>query len=700
MTFFNPSVLFGLIAATIPLILHLLNLRKLKKIEFSSLKFLKELQKTKIKKLKLKRLLLLILRTLAIIFIVIAFARPAIQSHLPLLGNYSNSGSIILLDNSPSMNVSDEYGNRFNQAKNTARSIISTFAEGDESAVIPMADNYFEGERILSRNSEFIQKELDKITVSSSTANLEKSLRTATDLLQKSHNFTKDIYIISDFQNNIYDRELNDSAKYAKDVSNYFLFPVGSNSKSNIQNVSIDSVKLMSGIFQKDKPAEVDVTVTNHSKDGVKALVVSMYFNNAKVSQKSVDLQPNETKSILISAVPQSAGINSGKIEIESDALDEDNTAYFGFIMPDIPTVALISNQSKFLKLALNTRIYDKNLVNLSEYSLNSLSSLDMSRFDIVFVSGGPLRIEDYSRLKQYLAQGGSVVLFADNSTPRDIYNRGLSELGLGTGSEKLFSADQPAQFTLLDKDHPIFKSVFKEAGSNKDIVESPKIKKALAASGGIQIIQISGGAFMNEAKVGEGKVIYIAVPPDNEWSNFPFTGIFPTIIHRAVSYMSSKQGLGKEVLAGSSVTLNIPKKYASYSNFKLIDPNNNETFIRVTPAGSGNILPIDNLRMKGNYKIMTVNNEPVAIVSVNTKASESDIKQYDKSLTENYLKTVSNKKINIQHIDKISDLRSKLSAARVGTELWKIFVVLALLCLIAELFVAKSTKLEADEIE
>ena len=47
MTFLNPAVLLGLLAASIPIIIHLLNLRKLKKIDFSTLQFLKELQKNK-----------------------------------------------------------------------------------------------------------------------------------------------------------------------------------------------------------------------------------------------------------------------------------------------------------------------------------------------------------------------------------------------------------------------------------------------------------------------------------------------------------------------------------------------------------------------------------------------------------------------------------------------------------------------------
>ncbi|MCW8803913.1 MAG: BatA domain-containing protein, partial [Ignavibacteriaceae bacterium] len=78
MTFLNPAVLFGLLAASIPIIIHLLNLRKLKIIEFSTLQFLKELQKNKIRKIKLKQWLLLALRVLIILCIVTAFARPTL----------------------------------------------------------------------------------------------------------------------------------------------------------------------------------------------------------------------------------------------------------------------------------------------------------------------------------------------------------------------------------------------------------------------------------------------------------------------------------------------------------------------------------------------------------------------------------------------------------------------------------------------
>ncbi|MBR9976556.1 MAG: BatA domain-containing protein, partial [Bacteroidetes bacterium] len=101
MTFLNPLYLIALVAAAIPIILHLLNLRKTRVIEFSTLTFLKELQRSKIRKLKIRQWLLLALRTLIIVFLVLAFTRPALRSGFGFLpGTTAKSSVVIVLDNS------------------------------------------------------------------------------------------------------------------------------------------------------------------------------------------------------------------------------------------------------------------------------------------------------------------------------------------------------------------------------------------------------------------------------------------------------------------------------------------------------------------------------------------------------------------------------------------------------------------------
>ena len=142
MTFLNPAILFGLVAASIPVIIHFLNLKKLKKIEFSTLNFLKELQKNKIRKIKFKQWLLLALRVMIIIFIVAAFARPTLEG-VSIGGTTSaaKTTAVFILDDTFSMSVVDQDGSYFNQAKQTIKNLLSNFEEGDECGLILISGN-------------------------------------------------------------------------------------------------------------------------------------------------------------------------------------------------------------------------------------------------------------------------------------------------------------------------------------------------------------------------------------------------------------------------------------------------------------------------------------------------------------------------------------------------------------------------------
>ncbi len=178
MTFLNPLVLLGLFASSIPLLLHLFNLRKSKPIEFSTLRFLKELKKTSIRKLKIKRIILLILRTLLITFIVLAFARPTIQSSLPVLGTHAKTSAVIIIDNSASMNVSDGRGNRFVQAKNIASSIINALKEGDEIAIISSSSFSDNSSRAaLTSNFALARQDIEKLQQTAGRFDLTKAMK-------------------------------------------------------------------------------------------------------------------------------------------------------------------------------------------------------------------------------------------------------------------------------------------------------------------------------------------------------------------------------------------------------------------------------------------------------------------------------------------------------------------------------------------
>ncbi len=108
--------------------------------------------------------------------------------------------------------------------------------------------------------------------------------------------------------------------------------------------------------------------------------------------------------------------------------------------------------------------------------------------------------------------------------------------------------------------------------------------------------------------------------------------------------------------------------------------------------------MTLNNLYEPGCYKIYTPENEPVAIAAVNINKSESDFNALAQSDIEKYIEKTAGKNTNIKFLDNTSKIKDEVIRARVGTELWHLFAVLALLCLLAEMYVAKNSKNEVVE--
>ncbi len=80
MTLINSTLLFGLVLASVPVILHMVMRAKPKRIEFPALRLLKTRQPSNARRMQLRHLLLLILRSLLIAVIVLAIARPSLPA--------------------------------------------------------------------------------------------------------------------------------------------------------------------------------------------------------------------------------------------------------------------------------------------------------------------------------------------------------------------------------------------------------------------------------------------------------------------------------------------------------------------------------------------------------------------------------------------------------------------------------------------
>ncbi len=94
-----PWALVGLLAAALPVLLHLVQRREPPEVAFPAVRYLEDATRDHRRRLKLRNLLLLVVRTLLVIMLVLAAAGPTARSGI---GDHQPSALVLVVDNSAS----------------------------------------------------------------------------------------------------------------------------------------------------------------------------------------------------------------------------------------------------------------------------------------------------------------------------------------------------------------------------------------------------------------------------------------------------------------------------------------------------------------------------------------------------------------------------------------------------------------------
>ena len=376
MAFLNPLILFGLLAAGIPLIIHLWNRRQAVTIDFSSLMFLVTAHRQNVKRLQLKQLLILLLRMLIIALIALALARPFLTLGLPLAAVRAKTDVVIVLDNSFSMAYQDVDGVWFGKAKKKANEILSSLRHGDSASVILMSDIPKPIYRELTPDINSVIASLNDIQVSNRSTNVQSSIEMAHKILLMSNQTNKELYIISDFTKNGWE---NWGQIPNISGSRILLITVSSN---NSHNTNIEEISPSHQLIGVDLPLYLNIKTNNHSDTPLTQTTLSMYTDKRKQIEQSFSAHPNELITKSISHNFPTPGFHIGSFELTSDRLNIDNKRYFVFkVLGDI-RVLCVSDNNEFIILSLNPLFNSPESVGQSKNSMIQPIACYISEFD------------------------------------------------------------------------------------------------------------------------------------------------------------------------------------------------------------------------------------------------------------------------------------------------------------------------------
>jgi hypothetical protein len=688
MQFLYPSVLWGLLAMAVPVIIHLFNFRRAKKVFFTNVKFLKAVETETSSFRKLKQWLIMAARMAFVAALVCAFAQPILPAKNTVNDVSRPTVNSIYIDNSLSMQNTMENQRYLDLAVIKIDELLTLFKQ---SPTVQLLTNDFTADDQVVTNAARIKDRLTTLQFSTNARPLSDVSRRQSSLVEK-HNANAIIqrFLFSDFQKstagNLKDIKLDSTEKL-------FLVPVRGEAT---QNVFVDSVWLASPFIREMQNNIVYAQLRNAGDKTVEKLPIQLYIDDAQSSTASVDIAPNGSAIASFNFTVRDRGVHRGKITFDDQPITFDND-YF-FVINASPTVNVLhlyqerSSANYIEKLYNNDSLFNYRSNNALNADVGLIKSTDLLILESVERIEGSLK----SSVEDFLRAGGNVV-FIPSSNPNEVsYQSFLS--GVGVQGFSLLKSPVQEQSRLpiseLDKSNPFFDDVF-ERTTLRATVEVPSMQPVLTWSATPLLSFRNQRVFMSQNSVGAGTFYLLASPLDSKYGNFAEHSFYvPTFVK--VAARSTKPEPSAYSFSQRLIRLNTPN-VPKNAVFKLkngtteiipLQRIQNNTLIMELPKSAE--LP-DNQQLESGYYELTLDGKTERLIALNHENSESEMAFYSpeelrKAFAGNPNVTVFDNLLDGDFVQSFAD-------NNLGKSLWKYFIYAALAFLLIEILLVRFLK-------
>ena len=261
--------------------------------------------------------------------------------------------------------------------------------------------------------------------------------------------------------------------------------------------------------------------------------------------------------------------------------------------------------------------------------------------------------------------------------------------MGLDLGPVREADPDQPWSVTSLNNAHPLYRGVFKTA-TTSGTVESGPISRQRSAAGGAEIVSTNAGALISEGALGAGRVIYLGLGVDGTWGPFMGSELFAVTVVRASLYTAQPRDHGADVAIGEPISVPVPGRFAGTPSFVVQDPTGVSSSLAPVRLPTTTLLSLPAQRQAGVIRVATQDSAAVMTVAVNPPVLESMLTYYDDDAWRDGVSEIVSDPDRVVVTQAGRTMEDAVRSARVGSELWPLFVVLAVFCAIAESLVSR----------
>ena len=672
MRFIVPEFLFALGLIAVPVIVHLFNFRRFKKVYFSNISLLKKVELQTTGSRQVKRYALLVCRSLAVIFLVLAFARPYIADN----GSDSDINAeyvSVYVDNSYSMEAISREGSLLEEAKSKAKDIVSMYGPNTR---IQLVTNDFEGIHQRLMTKEEFQDAVDTIRISPRSRNFRQVLDRQNMLFSGKAAQSKVTYFLSDFQ-----RNLRDGQRISADTSNrYSLVKLRA---EGLTNISIDSLWFLSPLHKPGESEQLVVSLSNNSDNMAEQVSVRLQVAGQQKALSTVDIEGRRQVMDTLTFNSQESGWQEASVEIVDNPFNFDDKYFFTY--PVRESLPLLILDKKEANLYINAVYQSEPFFEVEHADVGSVNYSGLDAYPMIVLAGLSSISEGLSQqLSEYVRKGGTLFLFPPQEGDLSDLTSLNSRLGI---DQPLGRINEAVRADYMDTRHPIFGDVFQSLPRNMNLPSAKsyvRYSNLIRSSRRVLLKFENEDFFLAHYTVGAGQVFLSAVAAEEGSSNLVRHPLFVPIMYQ--SAFSSLRDQPLYYTLGREELINIQNSDSGTREGLRLRAGDREIIPDIRQTESGIRLFISDEAMKPGIYDLIRGSHLISKVAFNTNPSESDLSYLDDDMLEEVFPKGA---FNLYDTGD-NTLASEIKAANYGVQLWKLCLILSLICLAAEILLLR----------
>ncbi|HZW30182.1 MAG TPA: BatA domain-containing protein [Isosphaeraceae bacterium] len=633
--FANAPLLYGLAAAAVPIIIHLLNRRKFREVTWAAMRFLLAAIRKNQRRIRIEQWILLAVRTLVILLVVAAMAKPFLESFGMVIAG-RRVHRVLVLDASLSMGYTSAGTSRFEQAKALAAQLVKASRRGDAISVILMG----QPPRVVigdpSPNLREVEKEVGELAMTHGGTDLTATFAAVDRVLEASTIGQKEVVFLTDLQAASWRPPAEAAAALKRVLARIearqprsVLIDLG---RPGGENRAVTDLHLDAPVVTVGTPVWVRGVVRNFSAtraEGVRArLTVDGRLGPESPEE---DLPPGGELPVAFRHQFSSPGESVLEVSIPEDPLKLDDRRRLVVPVRESLNVLLVDGhfqsepykaETDYLAQALSPTEAEgspgqPSPLRVEVISESQLPRRELTPYDVVVLCNvAQFSPAEVSALEDYLKQGGGVVIFGGDQVLPETYNRllyddgkGLLPASLGPTVGDAAKKESAFGFDPIGYRHPLVAEYQGEANAviigltRAHTYQYHKLMIPKGSKASVALAFETGDPAIIEAPRHRGTVVLVATSADTGWTTWPVHLSYPPIMQQIILRASAGRLSERNIRVGQPYDQSFAAPGAA-APVSVLTPKGQIVETRLQPAGGVSQFHFEQTDLSGPYQV------------------------------------------------------------------------------------------------